>query len=95
MECMTFDELKEKEVINMNDCSRLGFISDITIDVTCGKVVSFTVRDCSGFVPHKGKEVCVPWEKVTKIGCDIIFVDICVPENVAPVPKDGKKRLFG
>lgn len=92
MEVMTFDELREKEVINMNDCSRLGFISNVSIDVSCGRVVSFNVKDCSG-VLGKGKEICVPWEKITKIGCDIIFVDICVPEHIAPPPP--KKKLFG
>ena len=45
MEVMTFDELREKEVINMNDCSRLGFISNVSIDVSCGRVVSFNVKD--------------------------------------------------
>ncbi len=92
MEVMTFDELREKEVINMNDCSRLGFISNVSIDVSCGRVVSFTVKDCSG-VFGKGKEICVPWEQITKIGCDIIFVDICVPEHIATPPQ--KKKLFG
>ena len=92
MEVMTFDELREKEVINMNDCSRLGFISNVSIDVSCGRVVSFSVKDCPS-VWGKGKEICIPWEKITKIGSDIIFVNICVPEHIAPPPQ--KKKLFG
>lgn len=92
MEIMTFDELKQKEVINMKDCARLGYISNAEIDVLCGKIVSFIVRDCSCLSFGKGKEVIIPWECVTKIGTDIIFVDICVPD--LPAPKE-KKRLFG
>ena len=93
MEIMTLDELREKEVINTKDCSRLGFVCDVSIDVSCGRVISFTVRDSSGFIPGKGKAFCIPWENVTKIGCDIIFVDICLPENASPTPQ--KKKLFG
>lgn len=87
MECMTLDELKEKEVININDCSRLGFIATATIDVTCGKIISFIVKDCSGFFSINGSEITVPWDRVTKIGTDIIFVDICVADIPASPPK--------
>ena len=92
MEIMTFDELKEKEVINMKDCARLGFIANAAIDVLCGKIVSFTVKDCSCIWGCKGKEIIVPWECVTKIGTDIIFVDVCLPD-CSPEPK--KKRFIG
>ncbi len=91
MEAVSLCQLKEKEVINMSDCCRLGYITDICIDITCGKVISFTVKDCSGFLPGKGTETVVPWEKVSKIGCDIIFVDVCLPTS-PPVPP--KKKLF-
>lgn len=82
MQNMSFDELREKEVINVNDCSRLGYVVDICLDIACGRVVSFTVRDCSGFFPTKGNEICVPWERITKIGNDIIFADVCVGKDL-------------
>ena len=89
MQCMSFDELKEKEVININDCTRLGYVTNVNIDISCGRVISFTVKDCSGFLSFKGEEYCVPWEKITKIGSDIIFADICTIEHQAP----SKKKL--
>ena len=86
----TYCDLREKEVINMNDCKRLGYISDFCIDVECGKVVSFTVRDCTGIIPGKGNQIQIMWEDIKKIGDDIIFVDICY----TPLPPPPKKRFF-
>lgn len=94
MRKISFDELRKKEVINTRDCRRLGYISDLCIDLECGKVVSFTVKDSQGFIPCKCEEVCVEWENVTKIGDDIIFVDICYTCPEKP-PKPEKKKLFG
>lgn len=92
MKQLSFDELKEKEVINMEDCKRLGYISDACIDIECGRILSFTVRDCSCLFPGKGTEIRVPWENITKIGDDFIFVNICYTPTPPPPPK---KKFFG
>ena len=39
----TLLELKEKEVINIYDGSRLGFIDDIEVDIYNGKLLRFIV----------------------------------------------------
>lgn len=93
MKQISFDKLRQKEVINTEDCKRLGYIEDMCIDIECGRVISFTVRDCSGFFPGKGSEICIPWENITKIGDDIIFVNVCY---AAPPPSPpGKRKFFG
>ncbi len=94
MRIVNFDELSEKEVININDCRRLGYITDICIDIECGQVISFTVKNFTGILPGKNEEFKVPWNDIKKIGDDIIFVDICLPHHQpAPLPQ-GKKRFF-
>ena len=90
---VTFEELREKEVINLKDCRRLGFICDIKIDIECGKILSFTVKNCC-LIPSKCEEVCVPWENVTKIGDDIIFVDISCSYPHVHEQDFGKKKFF-
>ena len=79
MNQITLDELKTKEVISVKQCRRLGYITDACIDLECGKIVSFAVRDCSGFFPVKGVET----------GDDIILVNAC-----CPVPEKEQKKSF-
>ena len=50
-----YSELQNKEVINVNDCKKLGYISDILIDADCGKIISVTVRECGGLFQNKSK----------------------------------------
>ena len=45
---MRFLDLCQKEVINVNDCCRLGCVSDIEFDCGCGKI-------CAIIVPGPGK----------------------------------------
>lgn len=93
---ITFDKLCEKEVINSCDCSRLGTISDMVIDIECGKILSFSVcPESTSFYSHKSSErIIIHWERICKIGEDIILVDIPpVPKQVCDREKD-KKRFF-
>lgn len=75
---MRYHDLCEKEVINVNDCSYVGHVQDLDIDISCGKI-------CEIIIPGPGKylgclcrdyEYCIPWVKVLKIGPDIILVDV-------------------
>ena len=43
MRICSVNELKNKEVINLCDGSRLGYVSDIEIDLDCGSVISLLV----------------------------------------------------
>ncbi len=92
---LTFDELKEKQVININDCKILGYITDANLDVSCGRILSVTVRDCKGILPFGGNEITIPYENITKIGDDIIFVNV-VNCSLPPPPQaePPKKRFF-
>ena len=83
---MRFCELCEKEVINVSDCRSLGNVIDLDIDENCGKI-------CALIVAEPGKPLCffcpaceylVPWNKVIRIGPDIVLVDVCT--------KDAKRK---
>ncbi|MBO4343647.1 MAG: YlmC/YmxH family sporulation protein [Clostridia bacterium] len=88
-----YSELQNKEVININDCKKLGYISDILIDTDCGKIISVTVRECGGLFQNKAKEVSIFWDSIRKIGDELIFVDACCVQQLPP-EKDRKKFLF-
>lgn len=73
-------DIKQKEVINSSDGIRLGFISDIEVDMKEGKILKVFVPGPAKILGMFGgqKEYTIPWSDIKKIGEDIILVDIDV-----------------
>ncbi len=71
-------DLQEKEVINIRDGIRLGFVSDVEIDTRNGCILSIIVTcSCKIFgIFGTEQEYIIPWCDIKKIGDDIILVDI-------------------
>ncbi len=76
---MRMCEVKMKEVINMCNCKKLGYVSDLDVDLCTGKILAIIVPKTTGFCGLFGTDNCyvIPYEKIDKIGEDIIFVEIC------------------
>lgn len=71
---MTF---KQKEVINLSDGKRLGYVQDVEADFSTGKITAIIVPGNNKIFSVGGKNDCViPWERIMKIGDDIILVEI-------------------
>lgn len=73
-----FCELKEKEVINCCNCKRLGCVTDVIIDVCCGKIEAIVLPGpgkLCGFLGYD-EEYIIPFECICKIGPDVILVEI-------------------
>lgn len=70
-------DLKLKEVINIVDGKRLGAITDIEIDVESGKLTAIVVPGNGKFLGLFGRseDVVIPWDKINKIGFDVILVE--------------------
>lgn len=80
-------ELSCKEVINVCDGTRYGYVNDVEVDIACGRIVSLIIHtskfasffsDCS--------DIIVPWESIKRIGEDLILVD-----NIIEPPCRNKK----
>lgn len=71
-------DLKQKEVINLTDGRRLGFVNDVEIDFDSGKIDAIVIPGSGRLFGLIGKdnEFIIPWEKINKIGEDIILVDL-------------------
>jgi len=70
--------MKQKEVINIRDGCRYGFICDVEIDVKFGTVVSIIVPGPGrifGMFGHE-QEYKIPWEKICHFGDDTVLVDV-------------------
>ena len=76
MQCRIRD-LRCKEVINISDGCRLGFVSDVDIRVPEGQVIAIVVNGPCRFFGlfGRGEEFYIPWECIQRIGDDIILID--------------------
>lgn len=70
-------ELKQKEVININDGRRLGIVSDIEINMETGEVEAIIVPGSGRLLGFFSKEndIVINWDSIKKIGVDVILVD--------------------
>lgn len=82
-------DLKMKEVINVIDGKRLGTITDIEIDVDTGRLTAIVVPGTGKFLGLFGRneDVVIPWEKINKIGSDVILVESSFFTDVRPTDK--------
>lgn len=91
-----FSHLRRKEVINICDGRRLGFVGDLELKVPEGEVKAFIVfGPCRFFgLFGRGEDYYIPWECVQKFGDDIILVDKPFRRDPPPPPKRRKKSFF-
>jgi YlmC/YmxH family sporulation protein len=70
-------ELREREVVNLLDGKRLGLASDLEIDIETGRILAIVVPGPGKFLWLFGKNdaYVVPWERIKKIGVDVILVE--------------------
>ena len=70
-------DLKQKEVINIADGSRLGFVADIEFDQKSGKIEAIIIPGPGkmfGMFGHE-QEFRVKWDDIDQIGDDLIIID--------------------
>jgi len=94
--CSTAD-LREKEVINLCDGERLGYVLDFEIDICDARIKSLIIPAEIGlFGFARGEALVIPWEKIECIGEDTILVKVNTGElcHCPPEKRKHKKRLF-
>ena len=85
MQCRIRD-LRCKEVINICDGRRLGYVGDVEVRIPDGQVTGIVVNGPGRFFGlfGRGEEYYVPWECIQRIGDDIILVDKPFPRREPP-----------
>ncbi|MDR3600632.1 MAG: YlmC/YmxH family sporulation protein [Desulfosporosinus sp.] len=76
---MRISDLRLLDVVNVKDGRRLGPIKDLDLDLERGVVIGIIVpgpsRNWGIFGNGKSEDYIVPWDRVKKIGVDVILVD--------------------
>ena len=77
---MRLSELVGKEIVNLNDGTRLGVVgeSDLVINVNDGTIQSIVLPRKSTPLNFWVEKECmiIPWDSVKKIGAEIIIVEL-------------------
>lgn len=71
-------DFSRKEVININDGRRLGFVQDVTADLETGTITSIIVPGSMKLLNRftTNNDIVIPWQNIKCIIDDIILVDI-------------------
>lgn len=74
----TISDLRYKEIINLNSGNRLGFVIDAEITMPEGQITALIVPGPARFFGlfGRGEDLVIPWDKITKIGADIILIEL-------------------
>jgi YlmC/YmxH family sporulation protein len=77
MQCRIAD-LRCKEVINVCDGERLGFVDDVLIELPAGQICAIVVPGdcrCFGLFGHND-DFIIPWDCIVKMGEDVILAEV-------------------
>ena len=72
-------DFKHKEVININDAKRLGYVHDVCADLETGKITAIIVPGGANKIANffsSSNDIVIKWEDIKCIGDDLILVDI-------------------
>lgn len=86
-------DLRNKDIISLDDGKRLGPVRDVEVDLAAGRIVALILPGSSRFlgVFNKGEDIVVPWERIKKIGVDVVLVEYS-PDMLPPVNKRRGRR---
>ena len=71
-------DFKHKEVINVQDGKKLGFVQDVCADLETGRITSIIVPGANKFMSmiSSSNDIVIPWEQIRGIGDEIILVEL-------------------
>ena len=76
---MKKSDLMLKEVVDIKDGKFLGYIDDVNIDIENGKIISVILARKGVFIFQlfsKKDDLIISWDKIRKIGEDVILVNV-------------------
>ena len=89
-----FADFRCKEVINICDGCRLGYVGDVECRLPDGQLTALIIPGPYRFFGlfGRGEEYCIPWECIKQIGDDIILIDKPFPRQEIPRREHRTRR---
>ena len=71
-------DFKHKEVININNGKRLGYVQDVCADLETGMITSIIVPGSNKIMSffNQNNDIVIPWQNIKCRGDDLILVEI-------------------
>lgn len=71
-------DLRQKEVINVCNASRLGYVYDVEINFETGNIDAIIVPGRSKILGILGKrdDYIIPWDDIVKVGEELVLVEL-------------------
>ena len=71
-------DFKHKEVVNITNGKRLGFVQDVCADLETGVITSIIVPGSNKLLNifTQGNDIVIPWKNIKCIGDDLILVEL-------------------
>ena len=86
---ISYNELRNKEIVNLCDGSKMGHIIDMLFNSDSGKIVGVVVPGEKRFFKKSG-ELFIPLEKIRRIGDDVILIRFDLSNNFGNYNIPGK-----
>ena len=74
---MRISDFQMKDIVSLSNGRKLGNIQDLDVDLHTGQINAVFVTNSPKWrtMFQKDEEIRIPWNKIKRIGADIIFVD--------------------
>lgn len=74
---LKISEIREKEIININNGERMGYVYDFELDLEKGRITGIVLSGGGKVLGLFGKtmDIVVDWNNIKKIGTDTILID--------------------
>ena len=71
-------DFKHKEVVNITNGKRLGYVQDVCADLETGTITHIIVPGSNKIlnIISQNNDIVIPWQKIKCIGDDLILVEI-------------------
>ena len=76
---ISYNDLRNKEIINLSDGSRMGHIVDLIFSSDSGRIIGLVVPG-EKHLFKKTEEIFIPLEKIRRIGDDVILIRFEIPD---------------
>ena len=91
-----FSELRCKEVINIENGVRLGFVDDVTFDADTGQLLNISILGPGRILGIFAREddYVIEWKNISKIGDDTVLVSYEMPPRAANNKQGTLSKLW-
>lgn len=91
-------DMHDKEVINICDGTRLGYVDDVEVDTCTAQIVALVVYGrgkCFGLLGRE-KDLVISWKNIEVVGDETVLVNFtCPSDDGCKPPKHGPQILGG